>query len=182
MTSHYIVSGPGRVGGHLVLGAILSAGVRATRTHDPNFSFGCDQDTALILVDRRDRFAAVMSNCIVWHTGQSTSYVNDRIEPFEVDTEQFLYLCQQHFDYYGRHDYSRPFAQVRLLYYCDFCSNIDFIYDALDLAKRIDALSNQDEIDRLMHSPAPYNFRQLVTNWQDLHRKFVQFSLFYQPS
>jgi len=178
VTSHYIVSGPGRVGGHLVLGAILSAGVRATRTHDPNFSFGCDQDTALILVDRRDRFAAVMSNCIVWHTGQSTDYPIDQLEPFLVDPEQFLYLCQQHFDYYRRHDF-RPYAQVKMFYYCDVVCDNNLVLDQCGLQKQSGKYSNQDEIDRLMHSPAPYNYKQTVVNWLDLLQLYEEFSLFY---
>lgn len=171
MTSHYIVSGPGRVGGHLVLGVLLSAGVTATRTHDPDFSFGCDPNTVLILVDRRDRFAAIMSNCLVWHTGQSTDYERSP-EPFDVDPGQFDYLYYQHVNYYDRHDFNRPFAGVERLYFEDFVTDLDVIYARLHLPQIIEPNARQDEITRLLHRPAPYKYTETIRNWQILQGRF----------
>ena len=176
MPGHYIVSAPGRVGGHLVLGMLLSAGVAATRTHDPDFSFGCDPDTVLILVDRRDRFAAIMSNCLVWHTGQSTSY-NYKPEPFDVDPEQFDYLFFQHVRYYERHDLNRAFAGVEYLYFEDFVSNLDMIPRRLNLPTGVDVSARKAEIDRLLKSPALYRYQEIIRNWQSLQQRFEQLQI-----
>ena len=166
------MSGPGRVGGHLVLGVIKSAGMIATRTHDPDFTYGDDANTALVLVDRRDRFAAIMSNCLVWHTGQSTSY-NDKPEPFDVDADQFDYLFFQHVRYYERHDFNRAFAVVNTIYYEDFADDAQKILPMLGIQKthEIDP-ETKEEVRRLMENPAPYNFKQVILNWQDLQQRY----------
>ena len=169
------MSGPGRVGGHLVLGVLKSAGMIAARTHDPDFTYGDDANTALVLVDRRDRFAAIMSNCLVWHTGQSTHYDVRDIKPFVMDSIDFEYLCREHHTYFQRHDLSRPFALVNTVYYEEFAKDAQKLLLMLGIQQtyEIDP-DTQEEVGRLMKNPAPYNFKQVILNWQDLQQHYDQ--------
>jgi hypothetical protein len=93
MIKNYIVSGGYRVGGHLMLGIIESTGHYAVHTHDTNYIIGTDDTTtALLVIDRRDRFSAIMSNAVVWHTSQSSDYNNVNIEPFTITPGRFKLL------------------------------------------------------------------------------------------
>jgi len=161
---NYIISGPGRVGGNLLASIITSSGQQSVQhTHDPGFQFGNDWDSTLIILDRRNRFDAILSNAIVHHTGQSTSYPNKRAEPFELEPGLFRWGYVKHRDHYRGYDLSRPYAAVFKLYFEDFVSDPGSV-------KRLLNLSNRDSGFRT--PAAPYNYRDVITNWEKLRRLF----------
>lgn len=168
----YIISGPGRCAGHYLLGIIKSTGVQAVRTHDPAYTFNDDSDTVLIIIDRQDRFAAIMSNSLVWHTGQSTHYEVDSIEPFNLDLQKFILIANAHFNHYKNYDLTRPYAKIETFYYEDFVNNPTYILEKLKLTQ-ID-LDDNEEILRLTHTPAPYNYKDIVINYKELEEYYNQ--------
>lgn len=170
LTMEYIVSGPARCGGHLLAGIIMSAVQSVTRTHDPGLTLDDDTNTCLIMIDRRDRFAAIMSNLIATKTGQTTHYNNISIDPFEGDENEFRYYYKQHKAYFNQHDLSRLYHRVDKLYYEDFCNNHEFVYQRLGILKSDNI--NNGEVYRLLNTPAPYNFKDIIINHAELKNLF----------
>lgn len=168
---NYIISGPGRIGGHLLEGIIRSCGqANVQRTHDPLLQIGQDADTTLIVVDRRNRFDALLSNALVRHTGQSTDYTNKNIKPFELNPGMFRWEYVQYIDYYNKHDLSRPYAAVFKVYFEDFVNDPAYIRRILNLQPtNVDPNSSAWQ---LTHNPAPYNYKDIITNWSKLSTLF----------
>jgi len=167
MIKNYIVSGGYRVGGHLMLGIIESTGHYAVHTHDTNYIIGTDDTTtALLVIDRRDRFSAIMSNAVVWHTSQSSDYNNVNIEPFTITPGRFKLLYNLHCDLYKRYDYTRPYGIVEHFYYEDFVDNHNHVYDRLNLKKIKDLYPHWQ--------PAPYNYKTLIQNQSELHELYIE--------
>jgi hypothetical protein len=166
MFENYLVSGAGRVGGHLILNIIRSAGHNAIHTHDTNYTTGNDVTTALLVIDRRDRFSAIMSNAIVWHTGQSVDYDNINIDPFTIDINRFKLLYNLHCDHYKQYDFTRSYGIVEHFYYEDFVNNHDHVYNRLNLKKFTDLLPNW--------KPAPYNYKTLIQNESELRESYAE--------
>ena len=161
---NYIVSGPGRVGGHLLVSIIQSSGQTAVyHSHDPAWTLGNDPDTTLIVLDRRDRFAAVMSNAIAQHTGQTTEYAHSTVQPFELNPGIFRWGYVKHIDHYRGYDLSRPYAAVHKIYFEDFVNNASYVKTLLNLSHTDSAVRSR---------PAPYHYRDIVTNWEKLRRLF----------
>ena len=164
---NYIVSGPGRVGGHLLQGIIQSTGAENVyRTHDPMLSVGDDSNTTLIILDRRDRFAAMMSNAIVRHTGQSTGYSNKHIEPFELEPGLFRWEYVKYTDYYNKHDLSRLYAAVHKFYFEDFVSDHSQVKQILNLPNV--PVKKGSTAWNSLHNAAPYRYEDIITNWNKL--------------
>lgn len=170
---NYIISAPGRCGGHLLEGIIRSTGqTTVIRTHDPLLDLGDDLNTTLILLDRRDRFAAMMSNAIVRHTGQSTEYPNAQITPFELSPGLFRWEYVQHIDYYRKHDLSRLYARVVKFYFEDFVSDHGYVKRTLDLPDL--NVKKHSEAWHLMNNPAPYNYQDVIINWNQLKTLYLR--------
>jgi hypothetical protein len=166
---NYIISGAGRTGGHLLKGIIESAGVESVvYTHDPELDLGDDLNTTLVILDRRDRFAALMSNAITQHTGQSTIYDNNTIEPFAVDPGHFKWHFDRYMNYYRSHDLSRLYAGVYKMYLEDFVSDHDVARHILGLP------ASKAKLPPLARNPAPYNFENIVTNWFELKTVYLR--------
>lgn len=163
----YIISGPGRVGGHLLEGIIRASGATEVyRTHNPELSIGNDLDTTLIVLDRRNRFAAMMSNAIVRRTGQSTEYPNKIIDPFVLEPGMFRWEYAKYIDYYRAHDLSRPYAAVFKMYFEDFVNDHTSVKRILNLPTV--NVEKKSLAWKLLHSAAPYNFTDIITNWPKL--------------
>ena len=170
---NYIISGPGRVGGHLLEGIIRSGGATTVyRTHDPTLKLDDDLNTVLIIADRRDRFAAMMSNAIVRHTDQSTDYPRKKIKPFELNPGLFRWEFVQYIDYYKKHDLSRLYASVHKVYFEDFVKDHAYIKRILGLPE-LD-VKKGSEVWNKMHNPAPYNFEDIITNWFQLKTLYLR--------
>ena len=177
---NYIISGPGRVGGHLLAGIIESTGqTNVFRTHDPTLNAGDnDLNVTLIIADRRDRFSALMSNAIVRHTGQSTHYPTTKITPFELDPGIFEWDYKLYLDYYTKHDLSRLYAGVFKVYYEDFVNDHSYIKRLLNLpATTVDSV----EIRQLLNTPAPYHYEDIITNWQQLKTLYLRIRVGQTP-
>lgn len=153
-------------------GIIRSSGQQNVyRTHDPCMDLGDDLNTVLIVVDRRDRFSAMMSNAIVRHTNQSTEYPNKNIEPFELNPGMFRWEYVQYVDYFKKHNLSRLYAGVFKVYFEDFVNDHRYIKRILNLP---DLPENKKSTAwDMMHNPAPYNFEDIVINWQKLKTLYL---------
>lgn len=170
---NFIISGPGRCGGHLLEGIIRSTGQTSVhRTHDPALDLGDDLNTTLIVLDRRDRFSAMMSNAIVRHTGQSTDYPNKQIRPFELAPGLFRWEYAQYIDYYRRHDLSRLYAGVVKFYLEDFVSDHGYVKRALNLPDL--AVKKGSDAWKLMNNSAPYHYEDIISNWNQLKTFYLR--------
>jgi len=172
VTTQYVISGPARVGGNLLADIIRSCGAKATHTHNPLLEFDDYANVVLIIVNRHDKFAAIMSNCIVWHTGQSVTYNLIKIEPFLVTPETFIQRYVDNMDQNQKHDLTRNYKSVNMFWYEDFVNNHEYVCERLNLIQ-VSPL--------LLHAvPAPYNYKDLIINYQDLKNIFDQLELIYQ--
>lgn len=170
---NYIISGPGRVGGHLLEGIIRSSGAESVhRTHDPELDLGDDLNTTLIILDRRDRFSAMMSNAIVRHTDQSTDYPNKNIQPFELSVGLFRWEYAQYIDYYKKHNLSRLYAAVHKIYFEDFVRDHTRVRQILNLPDV--TVKKGSTAWNLMHNPAPYHYEDIITNWNKLKTLYLR--------
>lgn len=163
----YLISAPPRVGGNLIADIIKSAGDKnfldTIHTHDPCHELDVYSDTALIIAKRRDIFASTISNCIVWHTQQSTIYSEQTIVPFVVDESQFLLQYAFQVWHLASHDLTRPYAMVKEFYFEDFVNNHEHVLSQLGLT------SNPFRACRLNFlNKAPYNYKEIVINYQQL--------------
>lgn len=178
MISRYLISSPGRSGSHIVAAMIQSADLPIIHTHYPLFPTDDDTKTGLIIVQRRDLFATIMSNIIVNHTGQTTEYTKTDFEPFTVTYEQFATQYNWHRWYYDNHDFSRPWGLIKTLYFEDFINNYNFVLQELNLVKKpklILELGNPELVEQFNPNftvKAPYNYRQLIINHEEC-REFL---------
>jgi hypothetical protein len=161
MIEHYVISGSGRVGIHLLTSIIDSAGVSAISTHDPAHSTGNDSTTALIMADRRDTFAVVMSNLLVWRSNQPTEY-KKTIEPYTESEQQFRLLYRFHKEYLPKHDLTRPYGLIEKFYYEDFVNDHNHVLNRLGLTA----------VKSITTVPAPYNYRDIILNHQELRQVY----------
>ena len=165
--TRYLINAPGRVGGHIVKGIIRSAGKPVLHTHDPWYQTDDDSITCLILLDRRDVFAAVMSNAITWNSGQSTNYQRKTIEPFELSEQDFVDLYRAHIWHRDSVNLSRPWGNVVILYFEDFVNNHEHVLKTLGLQQNPE-LSRSPIIQHLIENRAPYNYRDVIRNHEQL--------------
>jgi hypothetical protein len=164
MIERYIVSAPTRVGGNLIADLIRSTGPGPVmHTHNPRHKTDNDLITGLIIVRRRDVFSAIMSNCIVWRTGQTTKYDRCTIDPFEITEQEFLYQYIFHVWHFKNHDLSRMYGSVDIFYFEDFVNNHMHVFDRLGLIQEFRRLRNFNFLNN-----APYNYKQVIKNYQDL--------------
>ena len=154
-------------------GIISSAGhPNVHRTHDPMLDLGDDLNTTLIILDRRDRFAAMMSNAITRHTGQSTDYHKTQIEPFELSPGLFRWEYAEHIDYYRKHDLSRLYANVSKFYFEDFVTDHSYVKRMLDLPDT--KIKKGSDAWESMNNPAPYHYEDVITNWMQLKTLYLR--------
>lgn len=168
----YVVCGPGRCGGHLMLGLLLAAGVNAVRTHDRYYTNGDDAHTVWVDLDRIEIFDAVCSNIIANRTGQTTHYDRTELPRFYVGIDEFRLLYQQHLDYrQDQIDRSR-FARHDHFWYEHFAMNWQVVWGRLGLTPDPELLKT-DHIRSLIEQPAPYNYRDIIINHRDLREYII---------
>jgi len=168
----YVVSGPTRVGGNLLTNIIKSCEQQAIHTHNPLLEFDNYGKVVLIIVNRRDRFAALMSNCVAWHTGQTTTYNITKVEPFLVTPGAFIQQYVDNMDQNQKHDLTRNYKSVKMFWYEDFVNNYEHVTNRLKL-KMVSSLL-PDVV------PAPYSYKDLIINYRDLNNIFNQLEVIYQ--
>jgi len=167
----YLISAPPRVGGNLFTDIIKSTNTQCVHTHDPQHRTDNDAITGLLIIRRRDVFSAVMSNCVVWHTNQTTIYDQTNIEPFEVTKQNFLLQYASHVWHFKNHDLTRPYGLVETFYFEDFIDDYMHVLTRLGLR-----LSDQHDYSN-WSARAPYSYKKLVINHQDLKVLFDELEL-----
>lgn len=164
MIKNYIVSSAGRSGSHLLVGLIKSCGKNAVNTHDPFFEpwdakFGPEatngRETALILLQRKDLFASIMSMLVGTKTKQWSSYPNKVIPRFRVDRLDFVnQYCWQK-NYLESCKSLKNYRQVKHLVFEDVVNDFDHVFRHLELTQ--------------LHLPelppkAPYSYQDIIQN------------------
>lgn len=165
MIKRYLVSAPARVGGNLIADIIRSADVPVLHTHDPQCKTDDDSITGLIIVGRRDIFSAIMSNCIVWHTDQTTSYNKHNIDPFAITEQEFRLQYEFHHWHDKNHDLSRSYGLIERFYFEDFVNNHMHVLTRLGLQQNLNK-----HLD--FSNKAPYNYKQVIRNYQEMKTLF----------
>ena len=155
-----------------MLGIIQSAGVLTLHTHNPRYKTHNDRLATLIKLRRRDIFAALMSNCLVWHTGQSTDYTKLDIEPFSVPLSQFEFHYAGHLYHHAIDVKEARFGNVVDMYFEDFVNNHDHALKLLDLKLNVLKTHNQS-VKKLVQNKSPYNYRDIVLNYKELLEYFT---------
>lgn len=163
----YLVNAPGRVGGHVALGIVRSAGELAVHTHDPWYKTDHDPMTGLILVYRRDVVASLLSNAITWRSTQSHYYETTQIEPFELSKQEFIDFYRSYIWHSRSIDFTRLWGRVDVFYFEDFVNNHDHILTRLGLVQD-PTLLEQASIKHLLFNQAPYSYRDVISNHEDL--------------
>lgn len=177
--SLYLVSSPTRVGSHLLVAIIKAAKRSAVKTHDPQLELDDYSQWTLILLNRRDRFAALMSSMIWEHTRQSACYTPICKDRWSVECDnkrsqfymKYWYLRETHEQ---QHDFSRLYGRVLHMWYEDFVTDPGWVYREL-------GLTQQMPIEYPERSP--YDYREMITNWEEcrywfhIYEKHTQQSL-----
>lgn len=184
---YYIVTGGARVGGHLLTGIIRQSGEKAYHTHQhdlqdikKHFHLEVGQsipyhEICLIINNRYNVFNAVMSNLVAKKINQwSHNYKVKHVEPFAVEEEELLYNMQAHHEYYTKYDLTLPWAKVEYFYFEDYVADHDHVRTRLRLCNVPKVLSKNRRLAHVnqMMVKAPYNYRNIITNWKDLHSKY----------
>jgi len=164
---NYIVTGSGRVGGHLLTGIILSTGNTAVHTHDPV----PNSNSILCISNRKNVFDAVMSNLLAWQSNQTFVYHND-IKPFVASIKDFRILLSQHYDFY-KNISIQGYKEVHYFYFEDFVNNPNYVYKELDIFP-VDDINVSMVAKTFLNAKCPYHYKDKIVNWHELHDFFVK--------
>lgn len=185
----FIISGPGRTGGHVLLGVLVAAGYPVIYTHNPLFERDQYHNHGLLISLRRDIFAATISNAITHKTGQSTEYKKTTLESLDIDVSDFEHILDLHLRYQAAHDLSRAYGLVEIFYFEDFVNNYHHVLDRLEIdhitpgSKTTNSLGQAYESAQFLNNRAPYHYQDVVRNWKKLRYVFDQRMLtFNKPS
>jgi len=168
----YVVCGPGRCGGNLLIALIEAAGKKAVRTHEMDYTTGNDLSTGWIKVDRVDIFGAVCSNIIANRTGQTTYYARKKILPFYVDRDEFKWFYKMHLAYRENYWEHRKFARIDHFWFEEFAHNFDVVWNRLGLQPD-PVLLEDPKIKSITDSCAPYNYRDIIANHEELRNHII---------
>lgn len=163
----YLISGPPRTGGNLVQALLQSCRVPVVHTHDPLCTLDHYQTTALVILQRKDVFAAAMSNCIVWATGQDIDYPCKEVRPIYVSEKDFIAQVAVQVTYRNSHDFGRPYGAIYDFVFEDFVNDQRMILENLGLHQDQDLLHLKQ-----LNNPAPYKYQQVVQNHERLKEIF----------
>ena len=164
MIKNYIVSSAGRSGCHLVSALIQSCGKNAVHTHDPFFQpsdakFGLEEtngrETALILLQRRDLFSAIMSMIVGTRTKQWNSYPNKTIPRFRIEQAEFENQYNWHKNYIQSCTAIKNYRRVKLLEFEDVIADFNHVFRQLELVQ-----SSPPELPE----KSPYSFWDIIKN------------------
>jgi hypothetical protein len=177
MINTYLISAPVRTGSnylHGVIGGACQDGQRVVKTHNPYHE--CDYPTTfMIILNRRDRLAAVTSALVADQLKQYTSYEISCPQPFAADPEKFLYHYFENIQHYSQHDLSRPYAMVKRMYFEDFVDNYNYVYQQLGYEfdyDLLDRLGVKLFTDFAMPPKCPYRPQEVLTNYRELQGFF----------
>jgi len=164
MIKNYIISSPGRSGCHLVGALIRSCGKNAVHTHNPFFQpsdakFGPEEtngrETALILLQRRDLFSAIMSMLVGTRTQQWSSYPNKTIPRFRVEQIEFENQYNWQKNYIRSCTAIKNYRQVKLLEFEDVIADFNYVFQRLELVQ-----SSRPKLPE----KSPYSYWDIIKN------------------
>tara|TARA_R110000868_G_scaffold220168_1_gene471245 strand:- start:126 stop:728 length:603 start_codon:yes stop_codon:yes gene_type:complete len=176
MIKNYIISSAGRSGSHLVRALIGSCGKNVVQHHDPFFQpsdakFGPEEtngrETALILLQRRDLFSAIMSMLVGTKTQQWNSYPNKTISRFRVGCQgtesEFAHQYGWHKNYIQSCNTLQNYQQVKLLEFENIVADFNYVFQQLEIT--------QLRPPRLPEK-APYSYRDIIENVDECKIEF----------
>jgi hypothetical protein len=171
----FLVSSPPRTGSHYLHALLRSTNTNAifTLTHNPWYELDYS-NTCLILLSRRDKTAAILSQLIGKRTEQWTKY-EFTPDPFLVDCHQGsdLYHTYMFNRWYEKsHDFSRPYATIQHFCFEDFIDNHDHVFSTLGLSSVRDVVLPQQ---------SPYSYRDIIINYQDCIQAIQQWDIENHP-
>jgi hypothetical protein len=175
----FLVSSPPRTGGHYLHALLLSTATNTTTagniilTHNPWYELDY-HNTCLILLSRRDKTAAILSQMIGKRTKQWTKY-EITPDPFLVDCDlgSDLYHAYMFNRWYEKsHDLSRPYAKIQNLYFEDYVDNHDHVFSTLGLSPVRSVVLPQK---------SPYSYRDIIINYQDCIQTIQQWDIENHP-
>jgi hypothetical protein len=147
-----------------VVALIRSCGKNAVHTHDLSFQpsdakFTHEEtngrETALILLQRRDLFSAIMSMIVGTRTQQWYSYPNKTIPRFRVDQAEFENQYNWHKNYIQSCTAIKNYRRVKLLEFEDIVNDFNYVFQQLELVQ-----SSPPELPE----KSPYSYRDIVEN------------------
>ena len=167
----YLISSPPRVGNHLLQAIIRAAARPAIKTHEPKLELDDYSQWTLILLNRRDRFAALMSTMIMIHTRQYDRYYSICKDRWAVDyTAPTSLFYMKYWDlrenHVQEHDFSRPYGRVIRMWYEDFANDPGRVYQQLNLTQ-VRPIKYPER--------SPYDYREMITNWEECLRWFRRY-------
>jgi len=167
---NYIVTGSGRVGGHLLKGIILTTGNTAEHNHDPV----PDINSILCISDRRNVFDAVMSNLLVKQTDQTFEYHKD-VDPFTASLKDFKILLSQHLNFY-KNISTQGYKEVYYFYFEDFVTNPECVYNKLGILP-VNSKNVTMVAEPFLNAKCPYQYKDKILNWHELYDFFLKQNL-----
>ena len=168
----YLVSSPTRVGSHYLVKIIDSTGEPTDKTHDPRQQAEYE-NTCLIILNRRNRFRAIMSSAVMLQTKQYSEYypVLD-IAPFAITENTFEQLYRFNKFYSQQHDFSQPWKKIELFYMEDFVSNSQHVFERLELTQVREMQYSQQ---------SPYRYQDSVINIEQCKKWYLELEDFCSP-
>lgn len=139
-------------------------------THDTEFinNHKLNPDEIILIVSKRyNEFESLMSLCIGHQTKEWQFYSNQNIEPFVVDTDQFLKIKHFYKNWY-KEIYKNNCNKVFDIYYEDIVN-----YGETFVAKLLE-IENYNLVKKELTPKSPYCYQDLILNWEDLLRLYYK--------
>lgn len=177
--TQYLVSSPSRTGTINMQVMLMATGVKVLASHSPYIDIDYE-NTCLIILNRYDRFAAIMSHVMADRTKEYDNYTNQVIEPFRVSCSgkhsYFAHKNRWNKWYEQRHDFSLPWARVEKFYFEDFLNNSEYVYNRLELSA----------VSKFVPTvKCPYNARDFVINYDECRATFdrlEEYDVMFDPT
>lgn len=175
----YLISSPSRTGTINMQAMLMCAGVKVLVSHSPYIDIDY-KNTCLIILERHNRFAAIMSQIMADCTKEYHNYTNLVIEPFGVPCsgKQSYFAHKNRWNkwYTRRHDLSLPWDRVENFYFEEFLNNPEYVYSRLGLTALIDFIPTVK---------CPYNAQDFVINYDECRATFdrlQEYDVMFDPT
>jgi hypothetical protein len=150
--------------------------VKVIHTHSKNFveELGLStNDIVLILSNRLDIFASIMSHCIAsitncWHESTDSSYTN----PINIPLDIFTGYVNYHINFYENFDIS-AFKDVYSFDYEDVVElGLDFVSRCMNIVNK----SNRQFIGPVANK---VSYKELIPDWEKFYKVYTECMIIY---
>ena len=135
----YLISSPYRVGSHYLQTIIDSTDHQVIKTHNPHLKVDYEH-TCLILLNRRNRFNAVMSALVSGHTGvwfgRLPGVRQPKIDQYTAPYGGFKTQYKINKYYHQHHALSKPWNKIEQFYFEDFLNFPNHVFDRLKIQQK----------------------------------------------